>query len=181
MENDKVRIHDKNFKIFITRDEIKARVNEMGWEVTKKYKDLKPVFVPILNGSFMFAADFVRACHFDSDMMFVKVKSYEGMSSTGNIKWELGFSGHIKGRHIIIVEDIIDSGNTLKNFIEEIKEEEPASVAIVSLLLKPDAIKHDIPMDYIGFRIPNAFVVGYGLDYDDFGRTLPDIYQLDED
>ncbi len=181
MENDKVKIHDKQFKIFITKDEIRSRVNELGWEISKKYKDLNPVFVPILNGSFMFAADFVRACNFDSDMMFVKIKSYDGMESTGKINLELGFSGNIKDRHVIIIEDIIDTGNTLLEFIKETKTHQPASVTVVSLLLKPDAIKHDIPLDYIGYRIPNAFVVGYGLDYDDMGRTLPDIYQLDED
>ncbi len=180
MDNNTVRIHDKQFKIFITKEEIRSRINEMGWEVSKKYKDLKPVFVPILNGSFMFAADFVRACSFDSDMMFVKIKSYDGMSSTGNINLELGFSGKIKDRHVVIIEDIIDTGNTLVEFIKETEKLNPASITVVSLLLKPDAVKHDIPMDYIGYRIPNAFVVGYGLDYDDLGRTLPDIYQLDE-
>ncbi len=179
MENDKVKIHDKEFRIFITRDEINSRTNELGWEVSKKYKGLNPIFIPILNGSFMFAADFVRACTFDSDMMFVKIKSYEGMASTGTINFQLGFEGDIKGRHIIIVEDIIDSGNTLMEFIKETEKHEPASIAVVSLLLKPDAVKHEIPKDYIGFRIPNAFVVGYGLDYDGLGRTLPDIYQLD--
>lgn len=180
MEFNQVKVHDLIFEKFITKHEINSRILEMGREITKKFKDLDPVFVPILNGSFVFTADLIRACDFDSELIFVKIKSYVGTSSTGEINIQLGIEKNIEDRHIIVVEDIIDTGNTLKAFIEELKKSNPASITIVSLLLKPDAIQQDIPLDYIGYRIPNAFVVGYGLDYNDLGRTLPDIYQLVE-
>ncbi len=177
----RVVVHDKTFKVFITKDEIRSRVKEMAWEITKKYKDLNPVFVPILNGSFVFAADLVRACNFDSELSFVKIESYKGLSSTGKVDIKFGLDGKIGGRHLIIIEDIVDSGITLMNFIKEVEKLNPASITIASMLLKPEAVQHQIPIDYLGFRIPNAFVIGYGLDYDGLGRTLEDIYQLDEE
>lgn len=179
MNPNEVEIHDKKFKIFITRDEIRSRVKEMAWQISKDYKGKEPIFVPVLNGSFMFTADLVRACKFDSELMFVGINSYEGMESTGEVSINYGLDGiRLKGKDLIIVEDIIDTGTTLSYFIEKIKEYEPASIAVVALLHKPNAIRFDIPLDYIGYRIPNAFVVGYGLDYDGLGRTLPDVYQL---
>lgn len=174
-----IQIHDKSFEIFITRDEIRARVVEMGWELSKDYKEKNPIFIPVMNGSFMFTADLVRACKFDSELMFVGMSSYIGMESTGEISINYGLDGQLlKGKDVIIVEDIIDTGTTLNHFIHTIEDFEPASIAIVSLLLKPTALRFDIPLDYIGYKIPEAFVVGYGLDYDGLGRTLPDIYQL---
>lgn len=180
MDEQQVEVHDKRFKLFITRDEIRARVREMAWEITKKYKDVNPVFVPILNGSFIFAADLLRACQFDAELAFVKIKSYQGMESTGRLDMQLDVDIPLRGRPVIIIEDIVDSGNTLRHFLQDIQRREPSFVAIATFLLKPDAIKYDLPLDYVGYRIPNAFVVGYGLDYDGLGRTLPGIYQLDE-
>ncbi len=176
-----VIVHDKEFKIFITRDEIRTRIMEMGIEVSNAFEERDPVFVAILNGSFMFAADMVRACKFDSELIFIKLASYEGTKSTGKMRVDLDFPYSLEGRDVIILEDIIDTGNTIKYIIDKIKEEhKPASVTMVSLLFKPDALGQKVPLDYIGFRIPNLFVVGYGLDYDGLGRTLPDIYQLVE-
>lgn len=179
MNPDQVEIHGKKFEIFITRDEIRSRINEMAWEISKAYKDKDPIFIPVLNGSFMFTADLVRACKFDSELLFVGISSYSGMESTGNVSINYGLEGvSLKGKDLIIIEDIVDTGRTLSHFIEVVKEHEPASIAIVSLLLKPNSIKFDIPLDYIGYRIPDAFVIGYGLDFDGLGRTLGDIYQL---
>ncbi len=180
MNPNQVEIHDKTFKIFIPKAEIRTRIMEMGREITKEFKDKDPVFIPILNGSFMFTADIVRACDFDCEMMFVKIRSYEGMESTGVFRKSIDLEGDIKGRHIIIVEDIIDTGNTVHQFMKDLEEREPASISVITFLLKPDAVKFNFPIAAVGYRIPNAFVVGYGLDYDELGRTLPDIYQLAE-
>lgn len=177
-----VEIHDKTFEIFITKDEIRSRINEMAWQISKDFKDKDPIFIPVLNGSFMFTADLVRACKFDSELLFVGISSYVGMQSTGKVSINYGLDGAtLKGKDLIIIEDIIDTGTTLSHFIEIIKEFEPASIAVVSLLLKPTALKFEVSMDYIGYRIPDKFVVGYGLDYDGLGRTLGDIYQLVEE
>jgi hypoxanthine phosphoribosyltransferase len=182
MNPNEVEVHDKKFKIFITRDEIRTRVKEMAWQISKDYKGKAPIFISILNGSFMFTADLVRDCKFDSELMFVGISSYEGMESTEKVSINYGLKGDkLKGKDLIIIEDIIDTGTTLSHFIETIKEYEPASIAVASLLHKPNAIRFDIPLDYIGYRIPNAFVVGYGLDYDGLGRTLADVYQLAEE
>ncbi len=180
MNPNQVEVHGKRFEIMITRDEIRSRVMELAWEITKKYKHLNPLFIPILNGSFVFAADLVRACDFDSEMMFVKIKSYDGMKSTGKMNQLIGMDQDVEGRHIIIIEDIIDTGNTMKAFQEELQAKNPASISMASFLLKPDAVSHELSLDYIGFRIPNDFVIGYGLDYDELGRTLKHIYKIVE-
>lgn len=184
MSPDKVKIHGKKFEIFITKDEIRARVNEIAWEISRAYKGKDPIFIPVLNGSFMFTADLVRACKFDSELLFVGISSYEGMETTGKVSIKYGLEettgASLKGKDLIIIEDIVDTGTTLSHFIEVIQKYEPASIAIVSLLLKPNSIKFDIPLDYIGYRIPDKFVIGYGLDYDGLGRTLGDVYQLTE-
>lgn len=179
MNENEVDIHGKTFEKFITKDEIQWQTREMAWGISKDYKKKNPIFIALLNGAFMFTADLVRACKFDSELMLVSVSSYDGMESTGKVIINSGLDGEIlKNRDVIIVEDIIDTGTTLRHFLKHLEQYEPASVAVASLLLKPNVVKFDVPMDYIGFRIPDAFVVGYGLDYNGLGRTLPDIYQL---
>ena len=178
-----IKIHDKHFEIFITREQIKARLEIVGKELTEKFakKDKKPIFISILNGSFMWMADLVRACDFDCELAFIKISSYEKMKSSGQVKFIMGLDVNIEDYDVIIVEDIVDTGRTLKEFLPDLESKKPKSITVVTLLFKPDALQYDIPVHHVAFEIPTKFVVGYGLDYDGLGRTLPDIWQLKED
>jgi hypoxanthine phosphoribosyltransferase len=175
-----IRILDKTFKMFITREQIQDRLREVGQELTAKFADSgkKPIFISILNGSFVWMADLVRACDFDCELAFIKISSYEKTQSTGKVKFIMGLDMDIKGYDVIVVEDIVDTGNTLKEFLPDLESKGPASITVVTLLFKPESLQHPIPVDYVAFEIPPKFVVGYGLDYDGLGRTLPDIWQL---
>ncbi len=175
-----VKIHDKEFKIFISKEKIQKRIQELGATLSKKFKGKKPIFISILNGSFVLVADLVRACDFDCELSFIKLSSYQKMQTTGKVNVIMGLDIDVEGYDVIVVEDIIDTGNTLSKFIPDLYAEKPKSVTILTLLFKPDALKNDIQIDHIGFEIPNKFVVGYGLDYDGLGRTIPDILQLQE-
>ena len=175
-----VTINNLSFTSYITEAQIKTRIQALAAEMKERYDGLQPIFLGVLNGAFIFAADLLRATDFESVISFIKLSSYRGMKSSGKVASVIGLDIDIKGRHVIIVEDIIDTGNTMHSFIPELKALEPASIALASLLVKPEALEHDIPIDYIGFEIPNRFVVGYGLDYDGLGRQLRDIYQLAE-
>lgn len=179
MEEQSVQLHDLFFKPFLSAAEIQARVQEMGQQIAQDYQGRKPLFLGILNGSFVFAADLARACAIDADFSFVRLSSYEGTQSSGRVKTLVGLDTPIEDRHLILVEDIIDTGRTLNAFLPSLREQGAASVAVVTLLSKPDARTHPFEADYTGFEIPNKFVVGYGLDYEELGRNLPDIYQLD--
>lgn len=174
-----IRVHDKNFKIFIPKEEIENRVAELGEQITSDYQHLQPLFIVILNGAFIFAADLLRNVDILSDISFVKLSSYKGIESTGKIMISLPVGDNIAGRHVIIVEDIVDTGKTLSEFLHDVWRLKPASVKIASLLSKPDAMQFDIKPDYVCFSIPDKFVVGYGLDYDGLGRNLPDLYVVD--
>lgn len=173
-----IQLHDLHFQPYITQEEIQQRVQAIGQQLQERYKGKKPIFLCVLNGSFIFAADLVRYCNINSEISFIRLSSYAGTSSTGAVTTLLGINQELKDRHVIIVEDIIDTGKTLFQFIPVLETHQPASVAICSLLLKPDAVEYDVKAEYIGFEIPSKFVVGYGLDYDGLGRNLPDIYQL---
>ncbi len=175
-----VTINNLSFTSYITEAQIRTRIQALAAEMKERYDGLQPIFLGVLNGAFIFAADLLRATDFESVISFIKLSSYRGMKSSGKVASVIGLDIDIKGRHVIIVEDIIDTGNTMHSFIPELKALEPASIALASLLVKPEALEHDIPIDYIGFEIPNRFVVGYGLDYDGLGRQLRDIYQLAE-
>ncbi len=172
--------HDLLFKIMISEAEIQERVKEMGAELTNRYLDKNPLFVGVLNGAFIFTADLMRACHLACEVDFVRLSSYAGLQSTGKINFVMELKTAIQNRHLIIVEDIIDTGKTLHFFIEELKKQEPASIAVATLLLKPEALEYPLDIDFLGFEIPNKFVIGYGLDYDEQGRHLNAIYQLVE-
>ena len=180
IDNQLVKIHDKYFTPFMSAEEIALGVIRMGAEITADYRGKRPIFLSVLNGAFIFAADLVRAVETECDITFVKLTSYKGTSTTGNVQTVLGLDVDLRGRHIIIVEDIVDTGNTLHNFIKELAKSEPASVAIAACFFKPDALQHPLSIDYLGFDIPNKFIVGYGLDYDSLGRNLPDVLQLAE-
>jgi hypoxanthine phosphoribosyltransferase len=171
-------IHGKNFRPYISRADIDARVAELGAQISGDYDGLKPLIIAVLNGSFIFAADLFRTLTIEAEISFIKLSSYQGMGSSGTVMTEIGLNAPLSGRHVIILEDIIDTGKTLHGFMPEIARLEPASIKVVTLLSKPDALTHELYADYTGFEIPNDFVVGYGLDYDGLGRNLPELYIL---
>lgn len=167
------------FVPYIRRDEIAKQVQRLAQEIKRDYEGKNPLFVCVLNGSFIFAADLFRACDLhDAEMTFIRYKSYKGMESTGNVDKIMGITEDVNGRDVIIVEDIIDSGMTAAQLFKDLAEGNPNSVKMVSLLFKPDAIRESKAPDYVGFNIPNEFILGYGLDIDEMARNLPDIYVL---
>lgn len=175
-----VRVHDKTFRPFIDRETIQKRVAELGQEIDRDFHGKVPLFIAILNGSFVFASDLFRSLTIEAEISFIKLASYKGTSSTGNVITAIGMEESVRDRHVIILEDIIDTGKTLHAFLPEIMDRGPASLKIATFLSKPDALKHPIKADYVGFEIPNKFVLGYGLDYDGLGRNLPELYELSE-
>jgi hypoxanthine phosphoribosyltransferase len=177
-KNAMIQIHDLHFKPFISRKKIKKRISELGETLQADYGDKNPLFIGILNGAFIFAADLVRAFGQPCEIAFTRLSSYAGLQSSGQVSTKLDLDFSIKDRHVIIVEDIIDSGRTLFELSKKMHLEEPASLAIATLLLKPDALQFPLEADYVGFSIPSKFVVGYGLDYNERGRELDAIYQL---
>ena len=179
--NDRLLIHGRPFKPYISEEEIRQRVTAIGADLKKRYEGKRPLMIGILNGAFVFISDLCRACDFECEISFTRLSSYVGLESSGEIKTLIGLQKEdIKGRDIIIVEDIVDTGQTLHQFFQTLDQMEPASVCLVALLVKPEAIQYPFPIDYCAFEIPNKFVVGYGLDYDGLARNLASIYQLDE-
>ena len=173
-----ISLHNKTFEIYITSDEILEIVDSIANKINNSgIKD--PLFIAVLNGSFLFAADVMRNITIpNSEISFIKLASYQGIESTGKVNELIGLNQELKGRNVMILEDIIDTGNTLEKIVEIFRTKEVASLKISTLLYKPDAYTKDIPIDYIGKSIENKFVVGYGLDYDEIGRNLPHIYKL---
>ena len=175
-----ILVKDKYFKVFITEQEIQERIATISAEMTAIYENKQPIFIAILNGSFMLASDVIKSINFDCEVNFTKLSSYESMSSSGNVSTLIGLNKSVAGRHVIILEDIIDTGRTMHHFTKALEQEKPASVSICSLLEKPTALQFNIDIDYIGFEIEDKFVIGYGLDYDELGRNYRDIYKLAE-
>ncbi|TNF46775.1 MAG: hypoxanthine phosphoribosyltransferase [Bacteroidetes bacterium] len=173
-----IRIDDKHFETFITHDEILKEVNALGATLTQDYSGKEVVFVVVLNGAFMFASDLMKSTDLPCDITFVKVSSYEGMETTNKITESIGLSMDISGKHVVLIEDIVDTGNTVGYLKDLLEKLDPASVEICSLLFKPEAYKGSSEIKYVGFSIPDAFVVGYGLDYNGKGRNLNTIYQF---
>lgn len=176
-----IEIHGKTFTEYIPDEAIQDRIEALADELDLEYKDKNPVFLGILKGVFVFLADLIRACPFENQTTFSKVSSYKGTQSTGELTFSLEPDINLSGRHIIIVEDIVDSGLTLSRLIPKIQEYKPASIAVISLLFKPESLRYPIQLDYTGFEIGSDFVVGYGLDYDQCGRELRSIYKIVED
>jgi len=172
---------DKQFELFLTSDAIQTRLKEMCAQVNTDYADKKPVFLGILNGVFRLAGDVFNYIDIECEVSFVKLKSYVGTESSGALTTMLGLDADLEGRHVVLLEDIVDTGRTLHKFLPELEKLNPASVAILTLLNKPDAMEHDIPMKYIGFKVPNNFLIGYGLDYDGWGRQHNAIYTIVEE
>lgn len=173
-----VQVLDKQFETYIQRIAIAERVAAMAMQLNEDYAGLNPLFLGILNGSFIFAADLFRGITIPAEISFIKLASYKGTTSTGNIITAIGLEENLTGRHVVIVEDIVDTGRTLHSFLPQILQQQPASLKIACFLSKPDARACDVEPDYTGFEIPDNFVVGYGLDYDGMGRNLPDLYTL---
>jgi hypoxanthine phosphoribosyltransferase len=154
-----IRVHDKHFSPFISAEDIALRVAEMGKNITADYRGKRPLLLSVLNGSFIFTADLARAIETDCEITFVKLSSYKGTSTTGNVQIVLGLDIDLRGRHLIIVEDIVDTGNTLHNFMKELAKSAPASMAIAACFFKPDALRYPLSIDYLGFDIPDKFVI----------------------
>ncbi len=175
-----IKVHDKEFEIYLSEQDIQEKIKELAKQLENDYKDKNPLFIAILNGSFMFASDIFKNLNIDAEICFIKLASYKGMKSTGNVITAIGLDQDLYDRHVIIIEDIVDTGKTLYNFLPKLQHQQTASLKIVTLLHKPEATTFPLTIDYIGFSIPNKFVVGYGLDYDGLGRNLKEIYQLAE-
>jgi hypoxanthine phosphoribosyltransferase len=171
-------ILDKKFRELISGEAISKRIGEMADQINHDYKGKDVVFLGILNGAFLFAADLFKKIDLKARISFVKLASYQGTRSSGAVKELIGWNEDVKGMEVIVLEDIVDTGHTLELIVGELKIRKVSGVKIATLLFKPDAYKKKIPVDYIGFRIPNDFVVGYGLDYDGYGRNLPSVYTL---
>jgi len=172
-----VQILDKTFEPFLEQEEIQNIVSQMAKEMGV-LKNENPLFIIVLKGSFLFASDLLKALSFDAEITFMQIKSYQGTQSSGEIKDIMGVLMNLKDRTIVIIEDIVDTGNTLEYLYNRLSKENPKKIHIASLLLKPDVYSKEIPIDFVGKEIPNHFVVGYGLDYEELGRTLPQIYKL---
>jgi len=173
-----IRVHDKDFKSYISAEDIRKKVAELAGMLNRDYQDKHPVFIAILNGSFIFAADLFRELTIDAEISFIKLASYKGTKSSGQVISSIGLDTELFGRHVVIIEDIVDTGKTLNVFLPQLQHQQPLSLKIVALLHKPEATVYPMKVDYTGFEIPDKFVVGYGLDYNGLGRNNAAIYQL---
>lgn len=173
-----IKVHDKTFETYLSDKAIQQRVGEIAAAINKEYAGKKPLFIAILNGSFMFAADLFKQLNIEAELCFIKLASYKGMKSSGKVITSIGLEEDIFGKDVIIVEDIVDTGKTLHRFLPKLVHQQPRSLKIATLLHKSEATEYPLVLDYVGFIIPNKFVVGYGLDFDGLGRNLREIYQL---
>lgn len=173
-----IKVHDKTFETYLSEETIQQRVREIATAINKDYAGKRPLFIAILNGSFMFAADLFKHLEIEAELCFIKLASYKGMKSSGKVVTSIGLEEDLFGKHVIIVEDIVDTGKTLYDFLPKLTHQQPESLRIATLLHKSEATKYPMEIHYTGFDIPNKFVVGYGLDYDGLGRNLKEIYQV---
>ncbi|MGP1500276.1 MAG: hypoxanthine phosphoribosyltransferase [Bergeyella cardium] len=177
-----IQIHDKEFVPYLTNEELQREIKALAERVYEDYKNEVPVFIGVLNGVFMFFSDFMKYYPGECEVAFLQVSSYNGgLQSTGIVYKKMDLTKDVEGRHIILMEDIVDTGNTIESLFEYFKStQRPKSLKVASLLLKPEVFKKNFTIDYVAKEIPNKFVLGYGLDYDERGRNLPDLYQLAE-
>ena len=177
----RIKVHDKEFVPYIGSAEIKLQISKLAGQINKDYEGNRPLFIAILNGAFMFASDLFKELSIEAEICFIKLASYKGTKSTGNVLTSIGLDISLTDRHVVIIEDIVDTGKTLNEFLPQLLIQQPASLKIAALLHKPDALKHPIKIDYLGFNVPDKFLLGYGLDYDGLGRNLGEIYKIAED
>ncbi len=175
---DTITIKDKQFKLFIEQEAIEQGIKRVAEQMNAELEGKDPVFLAVLNGAFMFAGELMKEVSVPSEITFVRLASYQGTATTHRVQEVLGLNESIKDRVVVIVEDIVDSGNTMVALTAELMKHEPAEVKIATLLFKPAALKQDLSLDYVALEIPNDFIVGYGLDYDGYGRNLKDIYKV---
>lgn len=178
--NNMIQLHDKKFEVFITHDEIQFAIKNMTKQIEDDHCDDVPVFVGVLNGAFMVVSDVIKNYNSPCEVSFVKMASYEGTASTNEVKQLIGINQNLEGRTVVILEDIVDTGNTVEELKNLFRAQKVKHCKIATLFFKPEAYTKDIKIDYVGIRIPNKFIVGFGLDYDGLGRNLKDVYQLSE-
>lgn len=175
---DKVIVNGKTFRKSIPEEELKQRVKEVAAQISRDMADKNPLLLGVLNGAFIFAADLMREISIPCEISFVKLASYQGTTSTGKVRELVGINEDLAGRHVIIVEDIVDTGVTMQNMLKMLQEHKPKSLEVCTLLMKPEKLTVPLDIKYCAMEIPNDFIVGYGLDYDQFGRNLRDIYTV---
>ena len=178
--SDKILLQDKRFRVMIPAEEIDQAVERVADQLNERYAGRTPVFLGVLSGSFLILSDLVRKTTFNSQLAFVKISSYQGTESTGEVKQQLGVDFDIEGRDIIIVEDIVETGHSMNYLLDHLRKKNPASISICTLFFKPDKFLYEYEVDYVALSIGNEFIVGYGLDYNQLGRNLKDIYVIDE-
>ena len=176
-----IKVNNKEFEPYLSAADIQERIADLAARINSDYEGKRPIFIAILNGSFMFASDLFKEITIDAEICFIKLASYKGTRSTGNVITSIGLDEPLKDRHVVIIEDIVDTGNTLHKFLPQLHNQQPASLKIAALLHKPEALEHPIQIDYLGFSVPNKFLLGFGLDFDGLGRNLAEIYKLTED
>ena len=176
--DDTIQIRDLTFQPLFSESEVQERVAILGLALSESHKGRTPLFISILSGAFVFASDLIREFDGDCEVGFVKLSSYQGTRSSGDVQTVMGLEKDLAGRHLIVVEDIVDTGRTLHFFLDHLQQQQPASITTVAFLRKPEAAQFDVPVEHVGFDIDDKFVVGYGLDYDGLGRNIPGVYQL---
>jgi hypoxanthine phosphoribosyltransferase len=177
MNPDHISLHNKQFEPYLPAQQLAASIQQLATQLNQDYAGKTPLLIAVLNGSFMFAADLMKALAIECEISFIRVASYQGTSSTGTVQEVLGLTEEIRGRHVIIVEDIVDTGHTMRRLLDTLGAREPASLEVATLFLKPECLQHELPIRYVGLSIPNDFIVGYGLDFDGLGRNYPDVYK----
>jgi hypoxanthine phosphoribosyltransferase len=175
-----IHVHDKAFEPYLSTEAINGRIKGIAEQINQDYDGKRPLFIAILNGSFMFASDLFKAISIEAEICFIKLASYKGTKSSGHVITAIGLDIDLIGRHVVVLEDIVDTGKTLSEFLPQLEHQQPASMRIAALLHKPEATVYPIVVNYLGFSVPNKFLLGYGLDYDGLGRNIPSIYKLVE-
>lgn len=175
---ERIHIGDKEFELYIAESRIMEAVENVALELNEELRDAEPLFLSVLNGSFLFAADLLKRMEIRCEISFVKVASYHGTTSSGTVKQLVGLNESLEGRNVVILEDIVDTGNTLESIMRSLQEHHPAEIRVATLLFKPEAYRGDRSIDHMALEVPDEFLVGYGLDYNGFGRNLRDIYKL---